>query len=119
MSYIATSGQYVDALTLNMNAIQGTTITADGYSDVFEMAHRRGITGKLTVTSVSASDTLDVTLQTSDDGTNWWTLGTFTQATGATTERKSFPACGRKLRAFFDVGGASVSIVAALEIEAV
>lgn len=118
MSYLTDKGEFVDALSLNGNALQGTSITADGYSAVFEMGHRRNVTALLAVTSVSASDTLDVTMQSTDDGTNWYTVATFTQATGATSERKAF-ACGRKLRALFDVGGASITIVATLALEAV
>lgn len=118
MGYLTDKGEFVDAVSLNANALQGTTITADGYSAVFEMGHRRNVTALLTVTSVSASDALDVTIQSTDDGTNYYTVATFTQATGATSERKAF-VCGRKLRALFDVTGSSISIVATLALEAV
>lgn len=45
----------------------------------------------LVVTAASGtSPTLNVTIEGSDDGTNWYTLGTFAQLTAAGTERKAF-----------------------------
>lgn len=118
MSYETSAGEYVDSVSLNLNATEGTTVTTDGYSAVIELGHRRTVAAVLTVTSVSSSDSLDVTIETTDDGTNWYTCCTFTQATGATTERKVFVA-GRKIRANYNVTGASISIVCALAAEAV
>lgn len=63
------------------------------------------------------SDTLDVKVQDSPDGTTWYDLATFTQATGATTERKVATNIGRYLRAVGTNGSgatASYSVLAHL-----
>jgi hypothetical protein len=59
----------------------------------------------VTTTTPGVAPTLDVTIQTSADGTTWRTLGTFTQATVAGEERKSFAGCDRFVRAIYDLGG--------------
>lgn len=48
------------------------------------------VVAELAVSAVSGSPTLDVTLQTSKDGTTWVTVGSFAQKTGVATERKIF-----------------------------
>lgn len=54
----------------------------------------------------ATGETLDVTIQDSIDGTNWNTIGTFTQATGITREVINIqtPFFGR-IRAAWVVGG--------------
>lgn len=48
---------------------------------------------ELVITAASGTvPTLDVTIEGSNDATNWYTLGTFAQKTGVATERKAFPA---------------------------
>ena len=54
------------------------------------------------------ADTLDVTIQDSPDGTTWYTAVAFTQATAATTERKTVANLGRYLRAI-GVNGAGAT----------
>jgi hypothetical protein len=106
MGYTTSKGHYVGELDLNLAPLLGLTISAAGttYSAVYEMESRRNVTAKLIITSISTDDTLDVTIESSDDGTNYWTVCTFTQGTDATsdsTERKSCTAVGRYLRAKF------------------
>lgn len=69
------------------------------------------IRAQLNVTAASGTDpTLDVTLEDSLDGTNWNTIGTFAQATGATREVKdiSTPFAGM-VRAKWVVAGTTPS----------
>jgi hypothetical protein len=62
-------------------------------------------------TTDGTSETLDVTLEASlDNGVNWFTIITFTQATAATAERKGLHRTataflGNCLRAKYVVGG--------------
>jgi VCBS repeat-containing protein len=47
----------------------------------------------LAVTAASGTNpTLDITIQGSDDGTTFYTLGTFAQKTGVASEKKAFEA---------------------------
>lgn len=65
----------------------------------------------VTVTTSQAGSTatpkLDVTVETSHDGTTWRELGAFTQATSAGSERKSFPGCDRFVRASYEIESGS------------
>lgn len=44
-------------------------------------------------------------LQTTVDGTNYYTVGSFTQATGTTTEAKAFGPLGSSSRWRWTIGG--------------
>jgi hypothetical protein len=61
-----------------------------GYSGVFYLN---------VVSCTGGSDALDVKIQDSPDGTTWYDVVTFTQATAATSERKVLTNLGRFLRA--------------------
>lgn len=117
MGYTTESGQYVSTKDLNLDPTEGT-LTEDGTSATVEVGGHRSVSLTLDVTAVSDSDSLDVTIETTDDDTNWYSVGTFTQATAATTERKTFTV-GRKVRASYDVTGSDVSIDCTLRGEAV
>ncbi|MGH9167376.1 MAG: hypothetical protein ACRD02_06040 [Acidimicrobiia bacterium] len=63
----------------------------------------------LDVTAASGTTpTLDITIQGSDDGTNWYALGTFAQKTGVSAERKAFPGA-RYVRYVSTIGGTTPS----------
>lgn len=118
MSYVTSKQKYVDSRDLNLDPIESPT-TVDGYSNVIELGKRRCCTLVLNVTSVSASDTLDVSIEGSDDnGSNWYTIVAFTQVSATGTQRKSFVGA-RQIRAKYDVTGSSVSIASTLRGEAV
>lgn len=63
------------------------------------------VVGILTVSAVSGSPTLDVKLQTSEDGTTWVDVGAFAQKTGVATETKRFTGLGIYCRWVRTVGG--------------
>src|SRR3972149_1993590 len=106
--YTMKNGRYANVVEVNLNP--AAAVTEDGYSAVVELGDKRSVSLLLDVTSVSASDAIDVTIETSKDGVTWQTaLVTFTQATGATSEWKHFVA-NRIIRAKYDVTGSSVSI---------
>lgn len=81
------------------------TITTDTNGASFEIGGKR-VLRLARVVSAAAGEvpTLDVTVQGSQDATNWFTLGTFTQATAAGTERKTFPTA-RFVRAVANIEG--------------
>lgn len=122
--YLTSKLEHVDIRAFSLMPIGGGSLAAAAttLSLPYEVAYRRSCTAKLVVTSVTASDTCDVTIESTDDGTNWYTVCTFTQATGASTQRKSFVA-GRQIRSktvVADAGGGGVAVViASLDVEAV
>ena len=80
------------------------TATANGTA--FDTSDVDEITATLTVSAASGTDeTLDVILQTTADGTNYYTAGSFTQATGTTTESKVFTGLGSSSRWRWTIGG--------------
>jgi uncharacterized cupredoxin-like copper-binding protein len=105
MSYHQTSGRFVYEEDIDLSP--AAAVTADAQSRVLEMGHLHTMFLELVVSAITASDTLDVTIQGSEDGTNWFTLGTFTQVSATGTQRKSFPTA-KQVRADFngtDAGG--------------
>lgn len=112
MGYRMTAGRWADTVDINLNPLE-SPITVDGNSAVVEVGERRVLSLRLLTTSVSTSDVVDVTIQTSYDGVTWYTSGTFTQV--ATTidatwdQRKEF-IVNRYVRANYNVTGTSVSI---------
>lgn len=110
MGYTMANGEFADVIDIDLAPLEGSTVTTDGNSAVVELGDRGVIALTLVVGAVSASDSLDVTVQTSRDGVNnWYSAGTFTQATTAATERKTF-AVDRFVRANYNVTGSGVSI---------
>lgn len=114
--YVTSDGVYVDAATLNLNPTGGTTIAAAGtsYSAVYELGRFKNVVATLNVVSVSTDDTLDVTIESSDDMTTWYTVAAFTQYEDDAdddTEIKGCTAVGKFLRAKYVAAGSSVAVV--------
>lgn len=62
--------------------------TSSGNSGVLSgYGSTKSIRAQLDLTAVTAGTTLDVTIEDSLDGTNWNTIGTFTQATTTATRQ--------------------------------
>lgn len=108
MGYEMQDGTYAATSPISLNPLEGQ-LTVDGYSQVLEMGDDSVVRLFLDVTAVSTSDTLDVNLETSHDGTTWYVAGSFTQATAPASERKCF-AVDRFIRAHFNVTGSDVAI---------
>jgi hypothetical protein len=82
--------------------------TTSSNSTAFTVDDVVDIQGTLVITAVSGTNpTLDVILQTSVDGTNWDTVGSFPQQTATTTGRgKAFGAAlGSQARWAWTIGG--------------
>lgn len=76
-----------------------------------------GAIAHLHVTSVSAGDSIDVTIEHSTNGTDWATLGTFAQKSAAGAERLVIAGTvNRYTRAVFNVTGTDVSITCAVAL---
>lgn len=73
-----------------------------------------------TQAGVPGTKTLDVAIQTSEDGVNGWAaLAAFTQATGVTAQRKVFTGCDRYLRAVATIAGDTPAFTFSVHGEAV
>lgn len=80
------------------------TATANGTA--FDTSDVDEISATLAVTAAGGTTpTLDVVLQTTADGTNYYTAGTFTQKTGTGTEAKVFTGLGSLSRWQWTIGG--------------
>jgi len=89
------------------------TVTANGTGSPVDTGdgNNWGAALFLNVTAASeTSPTLTVTVEDSPDGVTWYTLATFTQATGVTKEAKRvLDVFGRYLRVNYTVGGTTPS----------
>lgn len=97
---------YEDEETRSAQQVASAARTATANGTAFSTADVDEITATLAVTAASGTDeTLDVILQTTADGTNYYTAGSFTQATGTTTEAKVFTGLGSLSRWRWTIGG--------------
>jgi len=94
------------------------TSSANGTTVDNSSSTANGGTGVISVIAASGtSPTLDVIVQHSSDGASWSTLGTFTQATGTTSQAitvASGTTVNRYLRAAATIGGSSPSFTFAV-----
>lgn len=74
----------------------------DGFSALHARVNVTAVTG--------TSPTLDVALETTFDGTNWFTAGSFAQKTAVSSEFKSFAGLGSQARWKLTVGGTTPSL---------
>lgn len=102
MGYQMTNGRWANTIALDLSPT--AAVAVDGTTPAVELGDHAVARLVLAVTSVSSGESLDVTIETSSDGTTWYTAGAFTQVTATGTERKVFPI-DRYVRAKYDVTG--------------
>ena len=110
MSYVTSSGQYVDAEPLGAAVVGSAARTASGNGGSVETGSHGDVRGLvLDVTAqTGTSPTLDVSLQTSDDNTNWRTLKSYTQVTAApNNQHLSSGGLDRYFRVSWVIGGSA------------
>lgn len=107
MGYHTSDGRFAD--TQDLTLFPSATKTATATGDAVETGDRRVARLKLDVTAASGtSPTLDVDVETSRDGSTWYTSGSFTQATAVGGEEKLF-MLDRFVRAKATIGGTTPS----------
>lgn len=118
MGYEKANGEWADTEDVELASSAARTATGDGSS--VEVGDRGVVRLLLDVTAASGtSPTLDVTVETSFDGTTWRQAGTFTQQTAVGTERKSFSGLDRFVRVTWTIGGTTPSFTFEVSGEAV
>jgi hypothetical protein len=80
-------GRYIpDAETLTAAAVASAARTATATGTAFDTAGIDSLNGTVVVTARTGTNpTLDITLETTADGTNYYAAGTWTQLTNTTT----------------------------------
>lgn len=117
MGYFKQNGEFADTESVSLHPSAARTATSTGSS--IELGDRGTLRLLLDVTAASGTTpTLDVTVQTSHDGSTWRSLGTFTQATAISSERKSFSGCDRFVRVSYTIGGTTPSFTFSVSGEA-
>lgn len=103
MGYQTQNGRHADTEELILHP--SAERAASGNAGAKELGDRAVARLVLVVSANSGTDeTLDVTVETSADGSTWYTSGTFTQATGTGTQRKAF-LLDRFVRVAWTIGG--------------
>lgn len=107
MGYSPTSARALNTRDLTLAASAARTATGNG--STVEPGDRGVARLRLNVTAASGTTpTLNVTIQTSHDGTTWRTAGTFTQATATGEQRAAFNI-DRFVRASWAIAGTTPS----------
>lgn len=105
-------GRYIaPGETLASAQIASAARTTTGAGSSFDTNGIDAIKGLLEVTASSGTPTLDVKLETTADGTNYYTVGTFTQKTGITApDSKVFAPLGTLSRWAWTIAGGTPSV---------
>jgi hypothetical protein len=119
MGYNKQNGSFAD--TDPVTLADAVTLTATASQAGVETGDRGTLRLLLTVSAASGTTpTCDVAIETSNDGsTNWRSMGSFTQATGVTSQRKCFSGADRFVRATATIGGTTPSFTLSVAGEAV
>ncbi len=100
MGYTRASGAFADTDDITLFPSGSVASTTTGAA--VEVGDRG--TARLLLNVASGTGTLDVAVQTSFDGVTYRAVASFAQATGTTTERKSFTGLDRFVRAVATIG---------------
>lgn len=109
MSYVKSDGTFV--YTEPFPAVASAARTTSSAATAYEVGNRntlRSLTMAVTASS-GTTPTLDVRVETGPDNSTWTTVGSFTQATGVTSQTKSFAGLDRYARVAWTVGGTTPS----------
>jgi hypothetical protein len=108
MSFWTQNGRFAN--TLDLVLAGALTATATGTGPTIEVADRGTLRLTLSVTAAGGTTpTLDVTVQTSQDGITWRSLGVFSTQTAVGSLRESFTGADRYVRVSYAIGGTTPS----------
>lgn len=99
-----------EAMAVGSGSLASATKTTTGTSAAFDSSNLASLNATLAISAASGtSPTLDVTLETTADGTNYYTAGTFPQQTGVATVARVIGDLGLTSRWKWTVGGTTPS----------
>ena len=118
MAYTTANGRHADTLPVTLH--ESAARTATGTGSALELGDRGVLRLLIDVTAASGTTpTLDVTVETSFDGSTWRSVAAFAQRTSVASERKSFAGCDRFVRVSYTIGGTTPSFTFSVSGEAV
>lgn len=92
--------------------------TATGTGPVFQTEDAQALKAKLAITAAAGtSPTLDVALETTVNGTDWYQAGAFTQKTGVDEDARAFGPLGDQCRWTWTLGGTTPSFTFSIHSE--
>jgi hypothetical protein len=120
MSPLSRKGDYVPGDEPRPDAaVASAARTTTGTSTAFNSDGADSLEATLTVSAASGTTpTLDVTLETSIDGTDWDTVAAFAQKTAAGSDKHVFGPLGDQCRWKWTIGGTTPSFTFAIAAEA-
>jgi hypothetical protein len=100
-------------------AVASAARTASGTGAEFNTEDAQAFEATLAITASSGTTpTLDVRLETTVDGTTWYTVGSFSQKTGNGSDAKAFGPLGDKCRWAWTIAGTTPSFTFSIAVEA-
>ncbi len=95
------------------------TQTASGTGTAFNVAGAKKLDATLTISARSGTTpTLDVALETTVDGTNWYTVAAFPQKNATGSDARAFGTLGKQCRWKWTITGTTPSFTFAITAKA-
>lgn len=93
--------------------------TTTGTGTAFDVDQAESLEASLDITAVAGTaPTLDLVLESTVDGTHWWTVGSFSQKTAQGTDAKVFGPLGQQARWKWTIGGTTPSFTFSVAVTA-
>lgn len=100
-------------------AVASAARTATGTSAAFNTEDAQALKATLDITAVSGtSPTLDVVLESTVNGTDWYTVDAFAQKTTVDNDARAFGPLGDQCRWRWTIGGTTPSFTFSISVEA-
>lgn len=109
---------YADEELRGDAAVASAARTASGTGSAFNVESATAFFGTLDITAVSGTTpTLNVRLETTVNGVDWYTAGSFDQKTVVDNDARAFGPLGDQARWAWTVGGTSPSFTFSIAVE--
>lgn len=119
MSPVDSKGNYyADERLRSDAAVASAARTATGTGSAFNVEDAESFEATLTITAASGTTpTLDLTLETTVDGTHWYSVAAFAQKTGAGSDARAFGPLGDQARWKWTIGGTTPSFTFSVAVD--
>ena len=110
---------YEDEEARSDAAVASAARTATATATAFNTEDAQALKATLAITAASGTTpTLDVTLETTVNGSDWYTVGAFAQKTTTDEDAKAFGPLGDQCRWKWTIGGTTPSFTFSITAEA-